>query len=58
MKMKNKNLLILMTLLIFGGVTGCNSNTSNSHLISIQKKNIKDAIQKKETIKKKQNRVW
>ena len=56
--MKNKNLLILMTLLIFGGVTGCNSNTSNSHLISIQKKNIKDAIQKKETIKKKQNRVW
>lgn len=52
MKMKNKNLLILMTLLIIGGVTGCNSNTSNSHLISIQKKNIKDAIQKKETIKK------
>ncbi|WP_245543505.1 hypothetical protein [Hoylesella buccalis] len=50
--MKNKYLLILMTLLIFGGVTGCNSNTSNSHLISIQKKNIKDAIQKKETIKK------
>ena len=40
--MKNKNLLILMTLLIFGGVTGCISNNSNSHLISIQKKNIKD----------------
>ena len=41
-----------MTLLIFGGVTGCISNNSNSYLISIQKKNIKDAIQKKETIKK------
>lgn len=41
-----------MTLLIFEGVTGCNSNNSNSnsHLISIQKKNV---IQKKKTIKNK-----
>lgn len=50
MKMNNKNLLVLMTLLIFEGVTGCNSNNSNSHLISIQKKNV---IQKKKKIKNK-----